>query len=56
MWFDVDVLGFQIELYCRYFGTWRLSGLLFVNWAIFSNLSLVNLVQTLPLTLLQGKW
>ncbi len=41
-WFVVDVLGFQIELCCRYFWpflTWQLFGLfLKKNWQFFSNL------------------
>jgi hypothetical protein len=37
-WFDVDVLGFQIELCCRYFGlflTGRLFGLFFEKFGFF---------------------
>jgi hypothetical protein len=41
-WFDVDVLGFQIELCCRYFDlflAWRLFGLLFKKLGDFFKLS-----------------
>jgi hypothetical protein len=37
-WFDVDVLDFQIELCCRYFGlvlTWQLFGLFFQKFGNF---------------------
>ncbi len=39
-WFDVDVLGFQIELCCRYLGLFYLGDILgyFLEyWAFFSN-------------------
>jgi hypothetical protein len=47
-WFVVNVLGFQIEFCCRYFGfflTWQLFGLFFEKFGnFFSNL----LVTLLP--------
>ncbi len=49
-WFVVDVLGFQIELCCRYFGLFDLAtfGAIFENFGnFFSNLQ-VTLVNTHP--------
>jgi hypothetical protein len=49
--FVVDVLGFQIELCCRYFWpflTWQSFGLFLKNLAIFRNL-LVTLQVTLSI-------
>jgi len=42
-WFDVDVLGFQIKLCCRYFGLGDCLGYFLKNWAIFFS----NLLGTL---------
>jgi hypothetical protein len=48
MWFDVDVLGFQIELCCKYFGlflTWQLFGLFFEKFGKFFSNYLVTLIS-----------
>jgi hypothetical protein len=45
-WFGVEVLGFQIELCCRYCGLFGLGdclGYFLKNWVLFSNL-LVTLI------------
>ncbi len=42
-------MGFQIELYCRYFGpflTWRLFGLLFEKLGEFFSNLLVTMILT----------
>ncbi len=47
-WFAVDVLGYQIELCCRYFWpflTWQLFGLFFEKFGHFFNLLVTLLLS-----------